>query len=56
MEDDDATLVAQVREGSDLAFNLLIDRHSQAVRDFLRRLLGSAADADDIAQETFLTA
>jgi RNA polymerase sigma-70 factor (ECF subfamily) len=54
MESDDAALVARIREGSERAFNLLIDRHQQAVRGFLRRLLGSAADADDIAQETFL--
>ena len=56
MEDDDAALVARIREGSHRAFNLLIDRHQQAVRGFLRHLLGSAADADDIAQETFLAA
>ena len=56
MNDDDAALVARIREGSDRAFNLLIDRHQQAVRGFLRRLLASAADADDIAQETFLAA
>ena len=56
MEEDDATLVARTREGSDRAFNLLIDRHQQAVRGFLRRLLANAADADDIAQETFLAA
>jgi RNA polymerase sigma-70 factor (ECF subfamily) len=56
MEDDDETLVARIREGSERAFNLLIDRHQQAVRGFLRRLLASPADADDIAQETFLAA
>ena len=56
MEDDDATLVERIRGGSDRAFNLLIDRHQYAVRGFLRRLLSSAADADDIAQETFLAA
>jgi RNA polymerase sigma-70 factor (ECF subfamily) len=56
MESDDAALLAEIREGSDRAFNLLIDRHQQAVRGFLRRLLGSAADADDVAQETFLAA
>ena len=54
METDDGTLLAQIREGSDRAFNLLIDRHQQAVRGFLRRLLASADDAEDIAQETFL--
>lgn len=56
MGTDDAALVAQIREGSDRAFNLLIDRHQQAVRGFLRRLMANAADADDIAQETFLAA
>ena len=56
MDDDDETLVERIREGSDRAFNLLIDRHQHAVRGFLRRLLSSAADADDIAQETFLAA
>lgn len=54
MESDDGALLAQIRDGSDRAFNLLIDRHQQAVRGFLRRLLRSAEDADDIAQETFL--
>jgi RNA polymerase sigma factor (sigma-70 family) len=55
-DDDDAALLAEIREGSQRAFNMLIDRHQQAVRGFLRRMLGSAADADDIAQETFLAA
>jgi RNA polymerase sigma-70 factor (ECF subfamily) len=56
MSEDDAALVAAVRGGSELAFSLLVDRHQQAVRAFLRRLLGNEADADDMAQETFLTA
>lgn len=51
---DDALIIA-VRDGSERAFNLLIDRHQQAVRGFLRGLT-SPADADDIAQETFLAA
>ena len=56
MTDDDLALVAAVRAGSELAFNTLVDRHQQAVRLFLRRLLGNDADADDMAQETFLAA
>jgi RNA polymerase sigma-70 factor (ECF subfamily) len=55
-DDDDAALLAEIREGSQRAFNMLIDRHQQAVRGFLRRMLGGAADADDLAQETFLAA
>lgn len=52
--DDDATLLAAVCEGSDLAFNRLVDRHQQAIRTFLRGLVAGPEDADDIAQETFL--
>ncbi len=55
MDEDDAALLAAVRDGSARAFNTLVDRHQQAVRTFLRRLT-SHADADDIAQETFLAA
>jgi RNA polymerase sigma factor (sigma-70 family) len=53
--DDDAALLAAVCEGSERAFNTLIDRHQQAVRNFLRGL-AAREDADDIAQETFLAA
>jgi RNA polymerase sigma factor (sigma-70 family) len=56
MSDDDGTLIAAIREGSEAAFNTLVDRHQQAVRAFLRRLVGNDADADDIAQDTFLAA
>src|SRR6185503_17971602 len=55
MEDEDPALLAAVCDGSERAFNTLIDRHQQAVRIFLRRLAGRE-DADDIAQETFLAA
>lgn len=56
MNDDDRTLVIAIRRGSEPAFNVLVDRHQQAVRTFLRRLVGNSADADDVAQETFLAA
>jgi RNA polymerase sigma-70 factor (ECF subfamily) len=56
MSDDDDAVVAAIRAGSEAAFNLLVDRHQRAVRTFLRRLLGNEADADDMAQETFLAA
>ena len=52
--EDDAALLAAVCDGSDLAFNRLIDRHQQAIRSFLRGLVAGPEDADDIAQETFL--
>ncbi len=55
MEEDDSALLAAIGAGSERAFNLLIDRHQQAVRVFLRRLT-TRDEADDIAQETFLVA
>jgi RNA polymerase sigma-70 factor (ECF subfamily) len=56
MTDDDVALVTAIRNGSELAFNRLVERHQEALRMFLWRLLGHEADADDMAQETFLTA
>jgi RNA polymerase sigma-70 factor (ECF subfamily) len=55
-DDVDRALIAAIRDGSELAFNMLVDRHQQAVRIFLRRILGNEADADDMAQETFFAA
>ncbi len=54
--DDDAALIAEARAGSRLALSRLIDRHQQAVRAFLRRVAVDREDADDLAQETFVTA
>ena len=42
--------------GSQAAFREIVARHQQAVRSFLRRALDEPADADDLAQETFLAA
>jgi RNA polymerase sigma-70 factor (ECF subfamily) len=53
MEEADEALVAAVRDGSERAFNMLVDRHQQAVRAFLRGVT-AYDDADDMAQETFL--
>lgn len=52
----DTTLVGQAQAGSTSAFAQLVNAHQQAVRAFLRRLSGSHAEADDLAQETFLAA
>jgi RNA polymerase sigma-70 factor (ECF subfamily) len=56
MDSDDDSLLAAGRDGSEYAFNTLIDRYQQAVRTFLRGLTANHSDADDIAQETFLAA
>lgn len=53
----DAELVRAACEGSDAAFSRIVERHQSAVRSFLRRMLtGGWAEADDVAQEVFLTA
>jgi RNA polymerase sigma-70 factor (ECF subfamily) len=54
--DDDAALVAAARGGSVADLSRLIDRHQQAVRAFLARTVGNRDEAEDLAQETFITA
>ena len=46
----------RAREGSDDAFSRLVAEHQQAVRAFVRRLCVLPDDADDMAQEAFVTA
>ena len=55
-ETSDCELAAAARGGSQAAFREIVARHQQAVRSFLRRALDEPADADDLAQETFLAA
>ncbi len=56
MASHDAALVAAAVAGSPDAFSRLVGLHQQAVRGFLRRACGNHADAEDLAQETFITA
>jgi len=51
-----ADLIQRARQGSDEAFSRLVNAHQQAVRAFARRLCARPDDADDLAQETFVTA
>ena len=55
-DEDDHQLLAEARAGSRLALSRLIDRHQRAVRAFLRRVAADREEADDLAQETFVTA
>jgi RNA polymerase sigma factor (sigma-70 family) len=52
----DRRLVEQLRVGSDAAFEVLFDRHYPSVLRFCRRILRSAEEAEDAAQQTFLAA
>jgi RNA polymerase sigma-70 factor (ECF subfamily) len=50
---EEAAVLAVARAGDMRAYGRLVDAHQNAVRAFLRRLVGNHADADDIAQEAF---
>ena len=49
-------MILRAKAGSDEAFSRLVNDNQQAVRAFLRRLCAVADDADDLAQEAFVTA
>ncbi len=53
---DDATLVAAAREGDAAAFAQIFDRYYSMLHAFAYRLCSSPADAEDVAQETFIKA
>jgi RNA polymerase sigma-70 factor (ECF subfamily) len=55
IEDPDADLVARWKAGDDDAFETLVERHQQRVFRLLMRMMGSREEAEDVAQETFLS-
>lgn len=55
-ERDDAALVAQAAEGSEHAFRTLYRAYVRPVYWLAHALVGNAADAEDVTQETFLVA
>ena len=50
----DGDLLASARAGDTSAFSELIDRHKNAVVNYLTKLTGSRDEAEDFAQEAFL--
>jgi RNA polymerase sigma-70 factor (ECF subfamily) len=54
MDDSDEALMARVARGDERAFQLLSRRHLPAMLGLARRILGNAAEAEDVAQEAFL--
>ncbi|MBI2516160.1 MAG: RNA polymerase sigma factor [Opitutae bacterium] len=53
-ETDEKRLLARARAGGRTAFGALVTRHDAALRAYLHRLTAHRADADDLAQETWL--
>jgi RNA polymerase sigma-70 factor (ECF subfamily) len=54
MDDSDEALMARVARGDERAFRELARRHLPAMLGLARRILGNAADAEDVAQEALL--
>jgi len=50
----DDTLIRRVVEGDATAWPALVDRHIGPITAFAWHMLGDRADAEDVAQETFL--
>jgi len=50
----DEQLMRQVAKGDHTAFSVLVDRHMRRVVSLAQSITGKRADADDVAQETFL--
>jgi RNA polymerase sigma-70 factor (ECF subfamily) len=54
MDDSDEALMARIARGDEQAFRLLSRRHLPAMVGLARRVLGNAAEAEDVAQEAML--
>ena len=52
----DGELVLLARDGDQMAFRLLVERHQFMVRARARQLCANPSDTDDVMQETFLRA
>ena len=49
-------MVRRIRRGDDAAFGCLVDRHGERMLRLATVMLGHAADAEDVVQETFAAA
>jgi len=53
-QDADAGLMRRVKRGDREAFTALVDKYRQPILNFLHRTLGDLAEAEDLAQATFV--
>lgn len=56
MHEGDRTAVSRARDGDGEAFRALVERHSRYLFGVAHRMVGSAADAEDVVQEAWLRA
>jgi RNA polymerase sigma-70 factor, ECF subfamily len=54
MDDSDEALMVRVARGDQRAFQLLSRRHTPVMLGLARRILGNAAEAEDVVQEAFI--
>ena len=55
IEDPDSDLIRRWKDGEEGAFELLVRRHERRVFGLLMRMMGSREEAEDVAQDTFLS-
>lgn len=51
---DDEQLMCRIQQGDSQAFQRLVEQHLNPLYRFVRRMLGTSKDADDVIQETFI--
>ena len=56
MQQEDAELVAASKQGELSAFNLIVERYRSQVYNLAARIIGDRTTAEDISQETFISA
>jgi RNA polymerase sigma-70 factor (ECF subfamily) len=54
--DPDRSVVERLQSGDDTALEEIMARYKRPILEFTYRMLGSAEDAEDVAQETFVKA
>jgi RNA polymerase sigma-70 factor, ECF subfamily len=55
-EHNDWSLVARVKAGDDQAFDTIMGRYKRPILGFVYRMIGDAAEAEDVAQDVFMRA
>ncbi|MGD9711181.1 MAG: RNA polymerase sigma factor [Thermomicrobiales bacterium] len=56
LPDDEDVLIGLARDGNREAYNALVTRHQRSVFNLSYRMMGNAAEAEDVTQDTFLRA